>query len=434
MERAVTHTATVTNHYRNYVLVMLTLVYVFNFIDRQLLVILQESIKKELDLSDTQLGLLSGFTFAVFYVTMGIPIARLADKGNRRNIVALSLGIWSLMTALSGLARNFVQLLLARIGVGVGEAGGSPPAHAMISDYFPAEKRATALSFYSAGLYFGILIGFLMGGYLNQQLGWRTAFFVLGIPGIVFSLLFYVTVKEPARGATDKNKPVQGNAHSLVEVLRLLYSMKTFVYLSLAGALHVFCIYGLTNWEPSFLSRLHGMANSEIGVALGLIFGITGALGTFAGGFLTDHFGKTDKLWYLKGPAYCILTSIPFVVGSLFIENTSLSLFCLGVTSFLYGTYLGPAIAVSHLLVPASMRALTSAIFFLMINLIGLGFGPLVVGMLSDFLAADLGAESLRWAMSCILAVSFSAVVLFLRAAGRMSTDLNLAGARNKKT
>src|SRR4249919_2692004 len=192
--------------YQNYVLGMLTLVYVFNFIDRQVLVILQESIKKELHLSDTQLGLLSGFTFAIFYVTLGIPIARLADKGNRRNVVTISLAIWSLMTAFSGLARNFIQLLLARIGVGVGEAGGSPPAHAMISDYFPPEKRSTALSIYSAGIYFGVLIGFVMGGYLNQHLGWRTAFYAVGIPGIIFALLFYITVKEPLRGATDINK------------------------------------------------------------------------------------------------------------------------------------------------------------------------------------------------------------------------------------
>src|SRR5215472_6170780 len=168
----------ISNKYRNYVLMMLTLVYVFNFVDRQLIVILQESIKKELKLSDTQLGMLSGFTFAIFYVTLGIPIARLADRTNRRNTVAVSLGVWSIMTATCGLARNFIQLLLARTGVGVGEAGGSPSAHAMISDYFPPKKRSTALAIYSSGLYFGVLVGFLMGGYLNQYFGWRSAFFV----------------------------------------------------------------------------------------------------------------------------------------------------------------------------------------------------------------------------------------------------------------
>jgi len=405
---------------------MLTLVYVFNFIDRQLLVILQEAIKEELLLSDTQLGLLSGFTFALFYVTMGIPIARLADKSNRRNIVAISLGLWSVMTALSGLARNFLHLLLARIGVGVGEAGGSPPAHAMISDYFPPGKRATALSFYSAGLYVGILIGFLMGGYLNQQLGWRTAFFVLGIPGILFSLLVYATVREPRRGATDRDVTNSAATHSLVHVLKLLYSKKTFVYLALGSGLHVFCIYGLLNWQPSFLARLHGMKTSEIGVALGLILGCTGALGTLAGGFATDYLGKMDKRWYLKVSAIAILSSIPFVVGTLFSRDTFFSLFCLGVVNFLYSSYLGPTIAVAHLLVPASLRALTSAILFLVLNLIGLGFGPLVVGIVSDLLAPRLGVESLRWAMSCIIIVGAAASVLFFGAATKLKRDLTI--------
>lgn len=414
------------NIYRNYVLGMLTLVYVFNFIDRQLLVILQESIKKELHLSDTQLGLLSGFTFAIFYVTLGVPIARVADKKNRRNIVTMSLGLWSIMTAFSGLARNFIQLLIARIGVGVGEAGGSPPAHAMISDYFPPEKRSTALSVYSTGIYIGILVGFLMGGYLNQHLGWRTAFFVLGIPGILFSLFFFTTVKEPRRGATDSNAASSGQSHSFSEVLRFLYSTKTFVYLTLATGLHVFCIYGLLNWAPSFLSRLHGMKNSDIGVSLGLIFGIGGAIGTFAGGFLTDYFGKKDKRWYLKIPAYAILLSMFFAAGALFLQNTFCSLLCLGLCASLQSMYLGPSIAVAHSLVPASMRALTSAILFLVLNLIGLGFGPLVVGMISDFLKPSLGVESLRWAMSITLVVSVASTILFFTTAKKMVVDLKL--------
>jgi predicted MFS family arabinose efflux permease len=422
--KVTTYQKEVSNVYRNYVLVMLTLVYVFNFIDRQLLVILQESIKKELNLSDTQLGLLSGFTFALFYVTMGIPIARLADKGNRRNIVAISLGLWSMMTAFSGLARNYIQLLLARVGVGVGEAGGSPPAHAMISDYFPSEKRATALAFYSAGLYVGIMVGYLMGGYLNQQLGWRTAFFVLGIPGILFSMLFYLTVREPRRGATDGHPPVTNATHSLVQVVRLLYSMKTFVYLSMASALHVFSLYGFANWQPSFLARLHGMDSTDIGVALGLIIGISGALGTLIGGLLTDNIGKIDKRWYLKIPAYAILLSIPFVIGALFSRDTFFCLACIAISNCLYSMYLGPAIAVSHSLVPASMRAITSAIFFLMINLIGLGFGPLVVGMISDLLAPSLGVESLRWAMSFVAVVSVVSTLLFFASSRKLMPDL----------
>jgi MFS family permease len=407
--------------YRNFVLVMLTLVYIFNFIDRQLLVILQESIKKELNLSDTQLGMLSGFTFAIFYVTMGIPIARWADKANRRNIVAISLGLWSIMTGLSGLARNFVHLLLARVGVGVGEAGGSPPAHAMISDYFPAGQRATALSFYSTGIYFGMLIGYLMGGYLNQQLGWRTAFFVLGIPGVLFSLLFSLVVKEPRRGATDVN--VSTTSYSFPGVVKLLFSKPTFVFLAFATALHAFCIYGLLNWMPSFLARLHGMENADIGVALGLILGITGVLGTFTGGWLTDRFGKNDKRSYLRIPAFMILSSIPFVVGALFLPGKVQSLFCIGVFNFFYGTYLGPSINVAHTLVPASLRSVTSAILFLVLNLIGLGFGPLIVGMISDILAPTFGVESLRWAMLCTTVVSLMSVVLFFSAARKLTSS-----------
>jgi len=409
----------VSSIYRNYVLMMLTIVYIFNFIDRQVLVILQESIKKDLQLSDTQLGLLSGFTFAIFYVTLGIPIARFADKTNRRNTVAVSLGLWSIMTACSGFARNFFQLLLARIGVGVGEAGGSPPAHAMISDYFPPEKRSTALSVYSSGIYFGVLTGFLMGGYLNQQLGWRTAFFVVGTPGIIFSLLFYATVKEPRKGATDTNTQIN-EQHSLREVLRVLYSNKTFVFLSLASALNVFCIYGLLNWTPSFLARLHGMKISEVGASLGLIYGIGGAIGSFAGGYLTDHFGKKDKGWYLKIPAYAIILAIPCAAGTIFLQNNFFTLVCLGLCSLLQSMYLGPSLSVAHSLVPASMRALTSAVFFLVINLIGLGFGPLVVGMISDLLTPTLGLESLRWALSIIIVISFASAMLFFSTAKKL--------------
>jgi MFS family permease len=421
-------TNAISNRYRNYVLMMLTLVYVFNFVDRQLIVILQESIKKDLSLSDSQLGLLSGFTFAIFYVTLGIPIARFADKTNRKNTVAESLCLWSAMTAFSGLARNFIQLLLARIGVGIGEAGGSPPAHAMISDYFPPEKRSTALSVYSTGIYFGILAGFLMGGYLNQHLGWRSAFFVVGIPGIIFSILFYVSVKEPRRGATDVNTTSINENQSLGEVLKRLYASNTFVYLALATGLHVFCIYGLLNWAPSFLSRIHGMKNSEIGVLLGLMFGFGGAIGSFAGGFLTDHFGKKDKRWYLKLPAYAIMLSIFFAAGALFLQNKSFSIICLGCCASLQSMYLGPAIAVAHTLVPASMRSLTSAILFLVLNLIGLGLGPVVVGIISDQLAPSLGNESLRWAMSITIVVGIVSTILFFITAKKLAVELKLKG------
>jgi MFS family permease len=411
-----------SNLYRNYVLAMLTLVYVFNFVDRQLLTILQESIKKELHLSDTQLGLLSGFAFAIFYVTLGIPIARLADRRSRRNTVALSLGVWSIMTAVSGTAKNFIQLLLARIGVGVGEAGGSPPAHAMISDYFPPARRSTALSIYSAGIYFGVLIGFVMGGYLNQRLGWRVAFYLVGLPGVVFSLLLYATVKEPQRGATDA-VTVAGDKEdvSFWALLQRLWSIKTFVWLALAASLHVFCIYGIMNWIGSFLVRLHGYKNP--GPVLGLILGFGGAFGSFAGGALTDHFGKRDKRLYLKIPAFALLLSVFFAAGVIFLHDITLCLVCLGGCVTMQSAYLGPSITVAHSLVPASMRSFTSAVFFLAINLIGLGGGPSVVGFLSDRLAPALGVESLRWAMSVVIVVGLASMALFFKTVRTMPSS-----------
>jgi MFS family permease len=415
----------VSSLYRNYVLVMLTLVYVFNFIDRQLLVILQESIKKELHLSDTQLALLSGLSFAVFYCLLGIPIARVADKRSRRNTVAVSLGLWSLMTASCGLARNFIQLLLARIGVGVGEAGGSPPAHAMISDYFPPKKRSTALSVYSAGIYLGTLIAYMMGGYLNHQLGWRSAFFMLGIPGVVFSLLFFVTVKEPRRGANDA-ATTASEPHSFGEVLKILFSSRTFTYLAFASALNVFCIYGLLNWAPPFLQRLHGMTTVQIGTSLGPILGISGGIGSFAGGLLTDHFGKQDKRWYLKVPAFAILIGIPCLAGAIFLQDKTLVLAGIGLVAMLQSAYLGPALSVAHSLVPASMRSMTSAVFFLVINLIGLGLGPLVVGAVSDLLKPEFGVESLRWALSILLLVSLVSTTLFFSTAKIYAADLKV--------
>ena len=239
---------------RNYALVLLTIVYSFNFIDRQLLAILQESIKLELTLSDSQLGLLTGFAFAVFYVVAGLPIARWADRSNRRNIVALAVGIWSFMTALSGAVQNYSQLLLARIGVGVGEAGGSPPSHSIISDIFPAEKRASAIAFYSTGVNIGILFGFLLGGWLNEYFGWRIAFLVVGVPGILLAILVRFTLAEPIRGLAEKRQ-VSDEPIAFSQVVSLLWNRRSFRHLAFAGALNAFAGYSTSNWTASFMIR-----------------------------------------------------------------------------------------------------------------------------------------------------------------------------------
>jgi predicted MFS family arabinose efflux permease len=415
----------VSSLYRNYVLMMLTIVYVFNFVDRQILVVLQESIKNELGLSDTQLGLLSGLSFALFYVLLGIPIARLADRSNRRNIVAISLTVWSVMTAVCGFAQSFYHLLLARIGVGVGEAGASPPAHSMISDYFPENQRAKALSIYSVGIYLGIMIGFPLGSYLDDLYGWRIAFLAIGLPGVIFAILFFLTVKEPARTLEAKSTD---STESFKAVCKYLLSKKSFVFLALAAGFHTFASYGLGNWLASFIIRLHlptgGIEAGNIGLTIGLILGIAGGAGSFIGGYFADKLGQKDKTWYFKVSAYGGIVAIPFLIIFYFYANTFVALTCLFIGYIFISTFLGPSVAIAHSIVPAKMRAFTSAVLFLALNLIGLGFGPLFVGFVSDLLAPSMGVESLRWAMASTLFFSVLAIYLFLKASKYIDEDL----------
>ncbi len=411
------------NSYRRYVLFTLMTVYAFNFIDRQLLSILQESIKKELMLSDTQLGLLTGLTFAVFYATLGIPIARFADRSNRKNIIAISLTVWSGLTALTGMAANYTQLVLARIGVGVGEAGCSPQAHSIISDYYPPEKRGTALSIYSLGINIGIFIGFIGGGILNQYYGWRVAFFTMGAPGILLAILLYFTIKEPVRGASDSVQKVN-DAKSFGQVVRFIFSKRSFVYLSLGTGVISFCVYANSIWLPSFFFRYHAMTSQEVGITNAIISGVGGGIGTFAGGFLGDRFGKASKKWYLWIPTIATLIAIPLSLAGLFSSQKELTAAFFVLTAILHMTYLAPAIAMAHGLVPAHMRAVTSSVLFFILNLIGLGGGPVVVGILSDAFAPTLGIESLRYALASVAGVGFIGATCYYLAGKNLERDL----------
>ena len=410
--------------YSNYVLFILTGVYVFNYIDRQILVILQESIKKDLGLSDTQLGLMTGFTFAIFYVSFGIPIARLADKGNRKKIITISLIIWSGMTALSGRAQNFFQLLLTRIGVGIGEAGGSPPSHSIISDLYPPEKRATAMAIYSSGISMGVLMGFLIGGWIDHHFGWRTAFFVVGFPGIIYALILYLTVKEPLRGLSE-NKTGAAVNNSIKEVFLSLWRSKSFRYLALGAGMANYSAMAISSWIPSFLSRVHDMKSDEIGYWLSLLIGIGGGLGYFLSAFTADKIGKADKRWYLWLPAAALLIAIPFSLIVIFVSNTKVALMFIAIPALLWSFFLGPCIALTHGLVGLRMRAMASAILFFVLNIVGLGCGPLITGMVSDFLKPSMGAESLRWALSSALISNILAAIFFFMAARTLREDLN---------
>lgn len=414
---------TYSKNYSWYVLFVLTGVYTFNFIDRRILAILQEPIKMELGLSDTQLGLLTGFAFAIFYVSLGIPIARWADRNNRKNVIALSLTVWSIMTAVSGLVGNYVHLVMARIGVGIGEAGGSPPAHSIISDYFPPEKRATALSIYSIGIYIGIFLGFVIGGVVAAKYGWRVAFFVCGIPGIIYALIVYFTVKEPIKGITDKiNTPAE--TLPISQVLKYLVSKKTFVYLAFASGLHTFASYGVGNFMPPFLIRIHHMEIADVGLWLGVTTGVGGAIGTFLGGYFADRFRKIDMRWYLWVSVFAGLLNFIPSYFAFFSGNLNIVIICALGFAFFTAIFIGPSIAVTHSLVNAKMRAFSSAVLFFVMNLIGLGLGPLCIGLLSDYLAPTYGVESLRWAFTITFITGGFSILLFYLASKNYLNDL----------
>lgn len=412
---------------RTYALVLLTVVYTFNFIDRQLLAILQESIKADLSLSDSQLGLLTGFAFALFYVTAGLPIARWADRGNRRNIVALAVGIWSFMTAISGFVQNYLHLLLARVGVGVGEAGGSPPSHSIISDIYPAERRAGALSFYSMGVNFGILFGFLFGGWLNEFFGWRVAFLVVGVPGIVIAFLVRFTLKEPLRGMAEQRQAASEQV-PLSTVLNLLASRSSFRHMAFGAALNAFAGYSASNWTASFIIRSHGMDTGELGTWLAMSMGVGGAIGVLGGGLIAQRLAKRDVRWYMWLPTLTGVICLPFMVATYLVDSAYAALLCGVIPSTLFNVYLGNTLAMSHGLVGLRMRALASAILFFILNLIGLGLGPWSVGKLSDILATEHGVESLRLAMLYLLPAAMTWSVLHFYLASRtLKEDLAAA-------
>lgn len=401
---------------RAYTLGVLMLVYGCNFLDRQILVILQEPIKADMGLSDAQLGLLTGFAFAIFYVVAGIPIAYCADRGNRRNIIALAIAFWSAMTMLSGVAQNYMQLLLARVGVGIGEAGSTPPSHSMVSDLFPPEKRATAFAIFTIGLYFGVAAGYLFGGQFGAQIGWRHALLIAGVPGLILALVLRFTVAEPVRGRWDE-KPAQPLRFS--EALAELAGQPLFWLVTLATAAGTFVNYGTGNFNPSYLMRSHGLTLPETGALLAVTSSSSGILGTWLGGVLADRLGRRDPAWYLR---ICLLgqgLSVPFSMVAYLSTGLHLALAGLFVSHMLVVFMLAPSIAVIQSLVRPNMRALASSVFFFAVNLLGLGLGPLAVGLLSDALTPDFGTQSLRYAQVGASSVGLLAALLFAVAALR---------------
>ncbi|MGB1343269.1 MAG: spinster family MFS transporter [Pseudomonadales bacterium] len=408
---------------RRYALGVLVVVYTFNFIDRQILSILLEPIKQDLGLSDTALGMLTGFAFALFYATLGIPIARLADRGNRRNLIAIALTVWSAMTAVSGLAQNFWHLLIARIGVGVGEAGCSPPAHSMIADYFPSENRATALGIYALGIPFGILFGFIAGGWLNEFFGWRVAFFVVGVPGILLALLVRYSLREPPRGMAEGRTATEDQP-GVLETFKFLWTKKSFRHMAIGGGLTAFVGYGIVTWVPSFLIRSYGMGTGDAGTYLGLILGIPGGIGIVLGGYLADRFGARDQRWYLWIVTVALLISVPISFGIYLSETATASLLFLILPILLGNFYQATTFSQAQGLVPLRMRAVAAAVLLFILNIIGLGAGPQMVGIVSDLLQPAYGDESLRYALLILGLVNLWAAYHYFIAGRYLADDL----------
>ena len=386
-----------------YALGILLVVYIFNFIDRSILAILLEPIKNEFHVSDTALGFLSGIAFAAFYTMVGIPVAGWADRGSRRSIIALALFVWSAMTAATGLARSFTQLAIARIGVGIGEAGCSPPAHSLISDFFPPERRATALSIYALGIPIGGGIGFLAGGWLNELFDWRTAFFVVGLPGVLLAGVVRWTLREPPRGVYDSPAAEQVDAPSFKESLSFLWSLRAFRFIALGGALHAFYGYGAQAFIASFFVRSHHLNSAEIGTWLAVIGFSAGVAGTYLGGFLSDRLAARDVRWYAWLPALATFFFIPFAFLTYLWPDPYQALLWSIPGSILGGMYLGPTFALTQSMVRPEMRAMASAILLFVLNLIGLGLGPQGVGILSDLLNPEFGIQALRYSLLIIV-------------------------------
>ncbi len=417
----------ITPEYRRYALFVLFLVLTSSHVDRQILAILLEPIKHELVLSDTQLGFLSGIAFAIFYATLGIPMAMWADRSNRRNIITLALATWSGMTVLCGMVANFWQLALARIGVGVGEAGSSPPSHSIIADMYAPTERATAMGIFSLGINCGLLIGFSVGGWINQWYGWRAAFWVVGAPGLILALLVRYSLREPPRGYVEGLQSISQEAPSLRDVVTYMWSTPALRHIVIGVTLASFVGYGVVLWLPSFLVRSHGLQSGTIGMLLALGFGVLGAVGTFMGGKLADRLGRSDIRWSVWIVSIAMLLALPFSLCFYLTRETSTALSLGIIPALVGGTYLGPSFALNQGLVPVQMRSVASAIILFVANIIGLGLGPQTVGILSDLFSARHGSESLRYALLTLACVNVWTAFHYFLASRTLQADLKKA-------
>ena len=399
------------------VLALLLLAYIFNYLDRQILGILAGSIIRDLHLTDTQFGVLSGPPFAILYSVLGVPFAFLADRTSRSRVVAAALTFWSAFTALCGAASSFWMMFAFRMGVGIGEAGGVAPSYALIADYFEPRRRARAMAIFSLGVPIGLSLGMLIGAYIAQAISWRAAFFVMGIAGIVLAPILLYFVRDPAKAATS------AATASIGQVFPLLARKPVFWLLAFAASSSSLCGYGLAVWTPSVLERSFGLSLIERGQFLASVVFLGGCSGVFAGGYLADKLGVLDKGWYAKLPAIAWLITAPTFAAGLLAPNLLLAWPLLLIPNALNILWLGPVITAVQHLVPRHMRATASASFLLINNLIGLGVGPFLIGGLSDALKHSYGAEALRYAAVACTSFYVLAALLMLLCVPRLRAN-----------
>ncbi len=414
---------TTSMRYRYLCVGILALAYTFNFLDRQILSLLAEPVRKELHLSDSQIGLLTGFAFALFYTFFGVPIAWFADRSHRVRIVALACGCWSLCSAAGGLAGNFLQLAAARMGVGIGEAGGTTPSYAIISDYFPPKERGKALALYSLGVPFGIAIGAALGGGVAAHYGWRAAFFAVGLPGLAIALLILTVVREPIRGSQDGPPATREIAPAeLGATIAMFFGNPVLRWTAVSTALGAFAGYGSSNWVPAFLMRHEHMTLGQIAIVYSVCVGVAVGFGTWFSGYLADRLSRRDPRAYAMIPFWGSLVALPFAVGGYLAPNWQISLACLTVSGAAAILYLAPALAVVQNIVPPQARSTSAALLLLVLNLVGLGGGPVFVGVISDMFKPRFGDGSLQIALLCgapVLLLVMGACLMQARALGR---------------